>query len=283
MAALGLVHDVGGDQQGGAAVGGEGVEELPQVAAQDGVEADGGLVEDQQFRGAEERDREGDPAALAAGEVPGEGVGVGGEVHVGDGAFDVLVPVSGGGPAGVEDRREVGQVLSDRQVVVDGGVLGDVADAGAQGGVARGAAEHLQGAGDLGLGADDRAHQGGLAAARGAQQSGDLAVRHGEVEALEDLAGAAHDAQPGGPDGGGSLGGGPAGRVIHHAMNNAPGRGVRQVRKAAQPGRGRKGWEPVRGCGAGMRFRRGCDCGHRRRSRGYGAGRAAGATRRSVS
>ena len=52
------------------------MEEVPQVAAQDGVQADGGFVEDQEFGGAEEGDGEGDAAALAAGEVAGEGVGV---------------------------------------------------------------------------------------------------------------------------------------------------------------------------------------------------------------
>lgn len=49
VAALGLVHDVRGDEKRGAALGGDGVEEVPQVAAQDGVEADGGFVEDQEF------------------------------------------------------------------------------------------------------------------------------------------------------------------------------------------------------------------------------------------
>src|SRR5690606_25222993 len=91
VAAFGLVHDVGGDQQGRAAFGGDSVEELPEVAAQDGVEADGGFVEDEQFRGAEEGHGEGDAAALPAGEGAGEGVGVGGEVDVGDGPGDVLV------------------------------------------------------------------------------------------------------------------------------------------------------------------------------------------------
>ena len=67
------------------------MEEVPQVAAEDGVEADGGFVEDQEFGGAEEGDGEGDAAALAAGEVAGEGVGVGGEVDVGDGAGDGVV------------------------------------------------------------------------------------------------------------------------------------------------------------------------------------------------
>lgn len=69
MAALGLVHDVGGDEERGAAFGGEGVEQLPQVAAQDRVEADGRFVQDEQVRGAEQGDGEGDTGALAAGEV----------------------------------------------------------------------------------------------------------------------------------------------------------------------------------------------------------------------
>ncbi len=200
MAALGLVHDVGGDEEGGAPVGGDGVEEVPQVAAEYGVEADRGFVQDEEFGGAEEGDGEGDAAALAAGEVAREGVGVGGEVHVGDGVGDVLVAALGGGAAGVEDRGEVVQVLADGQVVVDGGGLGDVTDAGAECGVAGGEAEDVQGAGDLGLGADDRPHQGGLAASRGAEQAGDLAAGDLEVESAEDVAGAADDGEGGGVD-----------------------------------------------------------------------------------
>ena len=207
------------------------VEEVPQVAAQDGVEADGGFVEDEEFGGAEEGDGEGDAAALAAGEVAGEGVGVGGEVDVGDGAGDVLVAAVGGGAAGVEDRGEVVEVLADRQVVVDGGGLGDVADAGAEGGVAGGVAEDVEGAGDLGLGADDRAHEGGLAAAGGAEQAGDLAARDGEVEAAQDGAGASDDGEGFGVDGrcrrsrpvGWRCGGAHGRSIIHHAMNNATG------------------------------------------------------------
>ncbi|GDY75003.1 hypothetical protein SAV31267_044880 [Streptomyces avermitilis] len=121
MAALGLVHDMGGHEEGGAAVGRDGVEEGPQVAAQDGVQADRRFVEDEEFRGAEESDREGDAAALAAGEVAGEGVGVRDEVDVGDGAGDVRAAALGGGSARVEDRGEVVEVLADREVVVDGG------------------------------------------------------------------------------------------------------------------------------------------------------------------
>lgn len=88
-----------------------------------------------------------------------------GEVDVVDDPGDVGVAAVGGGVAGGEDRGEVGEVLADGQVVVDGGGLGDVADAGAQGGVSCGVAKDVEGAGGLGLGADDGAHEGGFSAA----------------------------------------------------------------------------------------------------------------------
>lgn len=234
MAALGLVHDVGGDEEGRAAACRDVVEEVPEVAAQDRVEADGRFVEDQEFGGAEEGDGQGDAAALAAGEIAGQDVGVGGEVDVGCGAGDVVVAAVGGGSAGVEDRGEVVEVLADGQVVVDRRGLGDVADAGAQGGVAGGAAEDVEGAGDLGLGADDGAHEGRLAAAGGAEQAGDLAAGDGEAEGSQDRAGAAGDGEVFGVYGREVCGrvrarAWWAGSIIHHAMNNAPGGGARQA------------------------------------------------------
>ena len=57
VAPLGLVHHVAGDEDDLAGVG-EAMEERPQVAAQDGIEADGGLVEDEHVGVAEEGDGE---------------------------------------------------------------------------------------------------------------------------------------------------------------------------------------------------------------------------------
>ncbi len=223
VAALGLVHDVGGDEDRGAAGGGDVVEEVPQVAAQDGVESDGGFVEDQELGGAEQGDGEGDAAALAAGEVAGEGAGAGGEVDVGDGAVHGVGAAGGGGPAGVEDRGEVVEVLADGEVVVDGGRLGDVADAGAQVGVAGGAAEDVEGAGDVGLRADDGAQEGGFAAAGGAEEAGDAAAGDVEGDVGDDgaggAAGAAADGQAVRVHGGRVS----VDLLIHHVMNNAPG------------------------------------------------------------
>ncbi|GGJ46041.1 hypothetical protein GCM10010121_066740 [Streptomyces brasiliensis] len=98
-------------------------------------------------------------------------------------------------------------------------------------------AEDFEGAGDLGLGADDGAHQRGLAAARGAEQAGDLAAWDGEFEAAEDGAGSAYDGEADGPDRGGL---GRTGQVIHHAMNNALRVGTRQV----PDGVGLRGYPP---------------------------------------
>lgn len=167
MAALGLVHDVGGDKDRRAPLGGEGVEEVPQVAAQDGVESDGRFVEDEEFGRTEEGDGEGYAAALAAGEGAGECVRVGGEVDVVDGpgdGFPAGVAVASAGP---QDGREVVEVLPDGEVGVDGRGLGDVPDAWPEGGVAGRVAEDVEGAGDLGLGADDGAHERALSAAEG--------------------------------------------------------------------------------------------------------------------
>lgn len=86
--------------------------------------------------------------------------------------------------------------------------------------MARGAAEHVEGAGDLGLGAHDGTHQGGFAAARGAQEAGDPAGFDSEAEAVQDGAGASYDREAMGLDGGTP--------GIHHVMNIDPGVSARQ-------------------------------------------------------
>lgn len=62
-------------------------------------------------------------------------------------------------------RGEVGKVLTRGEVGVDGGRLGDVADAAAQDGGTGGVAKHVDGSASHDLCADNRAHQRGLAAA----------------------------------------------------------------------------------------------------------------------
>ena len=63
---VGLVHDVARNEQCRSALG-ELVELLPQVDAQHGVEADGGLVEHQQFGMGYQRAGQRRPGALTSG------------------------------------------------------------------------------------------------------------------------------------------------------------------------------------------------------------------------
>lgn len=74
--------------------------------------------------------------------------------------------------------------------------------------MAGGAAEDVEGAGDVGLGADDGAHEGGFAAAGGAEEAGDAAAGDLEGEVVEHgargAAGAAADGEAVGVDGGGA-------------------------------------------------------------------------------
>ncbi len=262
VAAFGLVHDVGRDEQRGAAVG-QAVEEVPEVPAEYGVEPDGRFVQDQQVRGAEQGDGQRDAAALATGERAGEGVGASGQVDVVDGAGDGL---AAGGPVGaarVQDRGEVVEVLPDGEVGVDGGRLGDVADAGAQGRISGGVAQDVEDAGDLGLGAGHRPHEGGLAAARGAEEAGDAAGGDGEVEGVQDGAGASDGGEAAGGDRRGRWwecvrarvrgGGGRCrpGFIIHHVMNSSPGGAVRQEEEGSgnDSARRRGVGGPSRSCG----------------------------------
>ena len=167
-----------GDQEGGAALG-QGVEGGPQLLAGDRVQADGRLVHDEQVRVGHERAGQDHAPGLAAG-VGGHGpVGQGGEPDDVENLVQVTGPAAGQG-------GEVAQVLAGGQVSVDGLSLGDVADPTAHGGSTGGVPENL----DLpavALDADDGAHEGGLAAARGAEQAGDGAGLQVQVQAVEDL------------------------------------------------------------------------------------------------
>jgi hypothetical protein len=67
-AVIGLVHDVAGDQQGGAA-GGEPVELFPQVHPQHRVQPDGGLVEYQQVGVGHQCAGQRHPGTLTTGKI----------------------------------------------------------------------------------------------------------------------------------------------------------------------------------------------------------------------
>ncbi|GFM97826.1 hypothetical protein Sfulv_26370 [Streptomyces fulvorobeus] len=84
-------------------------------------------------------------------------------------------------------------------------------------------AEDVEGAGDLGLGADDGAHERALSAAGGAEEAGDPAGFDGEAEAAQDGAVASYDGEGAGFDGGGWFPGwfSAVPCIIHHVMNFA--------------------------------------------------------------
>ncbi len=200
---LRLVHDVAGDEDGAARVR-QAVEELPQVAAQHRVQAHRRLVEYEQVGVAEQGDSEAGTAALASREAPDHLVAVVTEGHRVDGLADR-------GAADAEDAGEEGEVLRDREVVVDAGGLGDVADPGPQRRAARGLAQHLdRSRADL-LRADEAPHQRGLAAPARPEQARH-AGRHVDRDPGQHLASTAYDDEV-------------AHRydVIHHVLNCAPG------------------------------------------------------------
>jgi hypothetical protein len=164
------------------------VKEAPEVAPQYGVEADGGFVEHEHVWSAEQGGGQRDSGLLAAGHGVDDLVG---ERSQGD-RVDCLEHARAGH---AQDAREVAQVLARGQVGVDGGCLGDVGDPGAEAGRAGGLPEHLDLPGVDHLGAHDRAHEGGLAAAAGSQQPGDASRQHSRRYPVQHRPAAAHDAQ----------------------------------------------------------------------------------------
>ena len=91
VAAVGLVHHVAGDQQRGA-VGGEVVEESPEVAPQQRVEPDRRLVEHEQLRFAQQGTGERDAGALAAGEPADDVAARGRRAHRLEGRVAAALP-----------------------------------------------------------------------------------------------------------------------------------------------------------------------------------------------
>ena len=123
--AVGLVHVVGREQDGHAALLAQLGDEVPHGAAGDRVEADRRLVEDQQPRAVDERLRELQPPDHAARVRRDHAVGV--LEHPGR----LERPVDPPGPLGprdVEEAREQHRVLAPGERALGRELLGDVAD-----------------------------------------------------------------------------------------------------------------------------------------------------------
>ena len=123
--ALRLVEVGGGDDHRGAAGGGRG-DQPPQLGAAHRVDAGRGLVEHEQLRLVQHREREGELLAHAAGEAAGEPLAGAGEA----GLLAAGAPsrASRSGAAEAVGGGHEGDVLVDAEVVVHAGGAGDVAD-----------------------------------------------------------------------------------------------------------------------------------------------------------
>ena len=85
VAALGLVHVMGGDEHGDA-LGGEAVNLVPEFAPRLGIDAGGRLVEQQQPRLGQDAGAEREPLLPAAGQLAGKLICAAGEPEPRDGA-----------------------------------------------------------------------------------------------------------------------------------------------------------------------------------------------------
>jgi len=184
------------------------LEEPPQVTAQDRVQTDGGLVEDEELRFADQGAGEGGPGTLSAREVAGDGAGVAREVDLGEGAVDGI-------GRGAEHPGEVADVVPDGEVVVEARRLGHVADRATERRRAGWPAEDGHRAAGDDLDTDDRPDQRRLARAGGAQQSDDLTPRDGDAEVGQHVAPTADDMESLDHDGG-------AVDFIHHVLKYSP-------------------------------------------------------------
>jgi len=187
---------------------GQPAEEVPQVPAQDRVEPDRGLVEDEQLGLADERCGQRDARALTSREVAHGLVGVRREVHGVDRTLD-------GTGRRTEHRGEVAEVVAHRQVGIDARRLGDVANPVAQ---PRRPGRFPED-GDRPrldpLDSDDGPHEGGLAAPAGAEEPNDLTGGDDHAEVVQDPARTAHHPQVLDDDR-------VALRAFHHLMNLNP-------------------------------------------------------------
>ena len=199
VAALGLVHVMGGDQQGGAGIG-QLEQLLPEVAPRLGIHRAGRLIQEQQLRLMDHRRRQGQTLLLATAHGPGqlflavtEVVALDKLIHPTPGLRTVQ-PVHGG--------KEL-QVLAHGEVLEQRELLGHVADPQAQcfGLFGYAQAQHL----DLAVAGRQQAAQhadgGRFAGAVRAEETVYVGPRHGQVHAVHGHQVAEAPGQAAGADG----------------------------------------------------------------------------------
>ena len=123
VAALGLVHVVGGDQHG-EALGGERVDLVPEFAPRLGIDAGGRLIEQQQLRARQRAGAERQPLLPAAREFAGDLVLAAGRGP----SRSIAARAAARGLGDAVDARDEIEVLAHRQILIETEALGHVAD-----------------------------------------------------------------------------------------------------------------------------------------------------------
>mmetsp|Transcript_20735 Transcript_20735/g.65201 ORF Transcript_20735/g.65201 Transcript_20735/m.65201 type:complete len:609 (-) Transcript_20735:3142-4968(-) len=179
---LDLLHEVRGEDDGAGLHGG--AEDVPEVASGDGVEAGGGLVEEDESGVADDGDGGAELALHAAAEARGELVGVGAELELVEGGLDEPGRLPGRDAAELGEEPEMvgaGEEVPESVVLADdaedlGGLLEVVEDGvGVDEDVARRGR-------DL---AEDHVERGRLAGAVRAEEAEDLAARDAEGDVVD--------------------------------------------------------------------------------------------------
>ena len=171
MAALRLVHVVGGDEHGGSLVGQAG-DEVPELPPRQRVDAGGRLGEDEEGRPVEEGHGHGQALLPAAGEGPGQRLRLPAQAGALDHLAQARLAPGAGEPV---HAGEEAQVLAHGEVLVEREALGHVAGLALNRlRLAREVeAEHLAMAAVRSQQPAEHAQAGGLARAVGAEDGGD--------------------------------------------------------------------------------------------------------------
>ena len=182
-AALGLI-EIGGAPNDGHALGRQRTHHPPQLAPRDGIHADGGFVEQQQARAAQQHAGEAELLLHAAGELAGGTRGETGKIR------EIEQSLEGGAPWRADHVAQVGvqiEVLQHRQILVEAEFLRHVAERPAQRVALRQRIEtgHAERSGGRLEKARHQSHQRGLAGAVRSDESGHLTGRHQGGDAVD--------------------------------------------------------------------------------------------------
>src|SRR5712664_1900888 len=182
-AALGLVHVMGGDEKRDAMTG-KLEEEIPKLAARDGIDPGGGLVEEKKGRLVQHGAAEGKALLPATGELRGQAIQIGCEAVELDNFVDAALQARG--LQAVDPSVEL-QVFRDGQIVIEAEVLRHVADTFADGFGLGAYVEpfHMSGTAAERQKAGEHFDDRGFSAAVGAEETEDFAFFDAEADVVD--------------------------------------------------------------------------------------------------